>query len=199
VNLQELEARGFDPRQIRTRERVFAAARVVLRREGIGGVTIDAIAVEAGIARSTVYRNWASCDELLSEAFDDVAIDASFSDARQPLVERIGKILGELARGLSHGEWGIALPSLVAAIDANPVVAERYKRVTDERRQVVSDLLNAAIKQSELPKGFPVDDFIDALVGPLFYRRLIRQLPTSKPWVLRHLVRTMEAYRLAET
>jgi TetR/AcrR family transcriptional regulator, regulator of autoinduction and epiphytic fitness len=189
VKQQEL-----DPRQVRTRERVFVAARAVLRREGLGGVTIDAVAAEAGVARSTLYRNWTSCEELLSEAFDNVAAEAASDDPRQPLADRLGKIVVELARGLSNGEWGIALPSVVAAIDANPLLAERYKRLTDERRKLVADILTSAVHRCELPDGFPVDDFIDALVGPLFYRRLIRQLPTTRPWVLRHLQRTMDAY-----
>jgi AcrR family transcriptional regulator len=189
VKQQEL-----DPRQVRTRERVFVAARAVLRREGLGGVTIDAVAAEAGVARSTLYRNWSSCEELLSEAFDDVAAEAPNDDQRQPLVERLGKIVVELARGLSNGEWGIALPSVVAAIDANPLLAERYKRLTDERRKMVTDILTSAVHRNELPDTFPIDDFIDTLVGPLFYRRLIRQLPTTKPWALRHLQRTINAY-----
>jgi Tetracyclin repressor-like, C-terminal domain len=84
----------------------------------------------------------------------------------------------------------------VAAVDANPELAERYKRLTGERRKAVADLLQVSIDRHELPVAFPVDDFIDALVGPLFYRPLIRQLPTTRPWALRHLSRTMTAFGL---
>jgi TetR/AcrR family transcriptional regulator, regulator of autoinduction and epiphytic fitness len=185
---------GLDPRQVRTRERVFAAAREVLRRDGHGAVTFDAVAAEAGVARSTLYRNWNCCEELLSEAFDNVVDQPSRDDGRRPLAERLGSIVVELARGLSHGDFGAALPSVVAAIDANPVLADRYRRLTDERRQTVSTIVTTAVQRGELPEGFPVDDFIDALVGPLFYRRLIRQLPTTRAWVLRHLQRTLSAY-----
>jgi AcrR family transcriptional regulator len=184
----------LDPRQVRTRERVFAAARVVLRREGHGAVTFDAVAAEAGVARSTLYRNWTCSEELLSEAFDDVVAEIGNDDSRHPLVDRLGKTVVELARGLSTGELGSALPSIVGAIDANPLLAERYKRLTDERRQRVSRMLALAVQHGELPADFPIDDFIDALVGPLFYRRLIRQLPTTRPWALRHLQRTIDAY-----
>ncbi len=189
-----MKPQSLDPRQIRTRERVFLAARTVLRREGIGGATIDAIAAEACVARSTVYRNWTNCEELLGEAFDDVDSGPSVQDSRQPLVDQLSKIVTELARALTESEWGIALPSLVAAIDANPDLAARYSRLSEERRQVVRNILIASIARSELPPDVPVDDFIDALVGPLFYRKLILQRPTTRAWVLRHLQRTLTGF-----
>jgi Tetracyclin repressor-like, C-terminal domain len=117
-------------------------------------------------------------------------------DPRQSLVEGLGKVVVELSRGLSNSVWGTTLPSVVAAVDANPELAERYKRLTGERRQAVADLLQVSIDRHELPVAFPVDDFIDALVGPFFYRPLIRQLPTTRPWAPRHLGRTMTAFGL---
>jgi AcrR family transcriptional regulator len=63
--------RRLDPRQARTRARVYAAALDVLRRLGIGATTFDTIAQQAGVARSTLYRNWASRDALLYEAIEE--------------------------------------------------------------------------------------------------------------------------------
>jgi TetR/AcrR family transcriptional regulator, regulator of autoinduction and epiphytic fitness len=175
---------------------VFSAARAVLRREGVGGATLDAIATEAGVARSTLYRNWSSCDELLAESFDDLVLANAREDASQPLSVRLGKIVVELAHGLAKSEWGEALPSVVAAIDASPFLAGRYRRLTDERRLVVTNLLTSAVSSGEIPKAFPIDDFIDALVGPLFYRRLVRQSATTRSWALQHVARTMTAFSL---
>jgi TetR/AcrR family transcriptional regulator of autoinduction and epiphytic fitness len=184
----------IDPRQARTRTRVLAAARTVLRRDGLGGATIDAIATEAGVARSTVYRNWATREEVLAAAFDDAIGPPTSTDPELPLRDRLERVLRELSGALADSEWGRALPAVVAAIDAEPSLAHRYGRLTLERRTALSALLAEAVERGELPRGTKVDDLIDALVGPLFYRRLIRQTATSRTWISRHLDRTLHAF-----
>lgn len=184
----------LDPRQVRTRTRVLAAARAVLRRDGLGGATIDAIATEAGVARSTVYRNWTTREDVLAAAFDDAIGPPASTDDERTLRDQLEQVLRELAAALSTSEWGRALPAVVAAIDAEPSLAGRYGRLTQERRAVMSGLLTAAIGRGELPRDTPVDDLIDALVGPLFYRRLIRQTRTNRTWIASHLDRTLLAF-----
>jgi TetR/AcrR family transcriptional regulator, regulator of autoinduction and epiphytic fitness len=184
----------LDPRQVRTRARVLAAARTVLRRDGLGGATIDAIATEAGVARSTVYRNWTTREDVLAAAFDDAIGPPSSTDDALPVRDQLERVLRELAGSLSTSEWGRTLPAVVAAIDAEPSLAGRYGRLTQERRAAMSGLLTAAIGRGELPQSTPVDDAIDALVGPLFYRRLIRQTRTSTTWISNHLDRTLLAF-----
>jgi TetR/AcrR family transcriptional regulator, regulator of autoinduction and epiphytic fitness len=187
-------AEVLDPRQIRTRHRVFVAARMVLRREGLGGTTMDAIATEAEVARSTLYRNWASRDELLAEAFDDLIDAPATTDQSVGIDEQLLRVLVGLAHGLRSTEWGETLPAVVAAIDASPMLASGYNRLTDERRAAVEDIVRQAMTRGELTLDLRVDEFIDALVGPLFYRRLVRQLPTTRPWIVRHLKRTLAAF-----
>lgn len=187
----------IDPRQARTRRLVLAAARSVLRRDGLRGATIDAIAAEAGVARSTIYRNWTSREALLAAAFDDAVAPPTVVDVNAPVDEQVRQILYELAAGLRRSEWGRTLPAVVAAIDVDPTLADGYGRLTAERRAAMSADLEAAVARGELPGGTPVDDLVDALVGPLFYRRLIRQVATGTDWIDRHVDRTLAAYRRA--
>jgi TetR/AcrR family transcriptional regulator, regulator of autoinduction and epiphytic fitness len=187
-------AEVLDPRQIRTRHRVFLAARTVLRREGLGGTTMDAIATEAEVARSTLYRNWPSRDELLAEAFDDLIDAPATADESLGIDEQLLRVLVGLAHGLRSTEWGQTLPAVVAAIDASPMLASGYNRLTDERRAAVEQIIRQAIIRGELTRNLRIEEFIDALVGPLFYRRLVRQLPTTRPWIVRHLERTRAAF-----
>ncbi len=176
---------------------MLAAARTVLRRDGLGGATIEAIAAEAGVARSTLYRNWATRDEVLAAAFDDAVNPPTATEPDKPVRAQLKRVLEGVATALSGSDWGRTLPAVVAAIDAEPALAERYGRLTEERRSALATLLRSAIDRGELPATLPVDDFIDALVGPLFYRRLIRQLPTTRVWIIGHLDRTLHAFDAA--
>lgn len=185
----------LDPRQQRTRAKVFAAARAVLRREGLGGTTMDAVAGEAGVARSTLYRNWADRDHLLAEALDDLLEPPTPAGASLPVAAQLTRLLTGLAEALRSSEWGRTLPAVVAAIDSAPVVADRYARLTDERRADVVAVVRAAVDRGDLPGAPDPADVVDALVGPLFYRHLVRRVPTGRAWVERHVGRTLATYR----
>lgn len=181
-----MTARRLDPRQQRTHTTVLAAARQVLRRDGVSGATFDAIAEAAGVARSTLYRNWGSLEELLDQAIGDITTVATPAEDGQPL-DRLRAVVVNLADRLDHSEWGATLPAIVAAIDASPEFADRYRNFVDGRRREVRRLVRAAITSGALRGDTDADDLIDALVGPLFYRRLVRRVPTSRRWTDAHI------------
>ena len=49
-----------------TNAELTSAARAVVRRVGIGALTLAAVAQEAGISRATMYRRFASRDQLIA-------------------------------------------------------------------------------------------------------------------------------------
>jgi TetR/AcrR family transcriptional regulator, regulator of autoinduction and epiphytic fitness len=183
----------LDPRQARTRARVYAAALEVLRREGIGATTFDAIAQQAGVARSTLYRNWASRDDLLLEAIEEQApFPAALSG--EPTLARLEAALQEIGSALSTSSWGWILPAALAATDASPFLSGRYLSFITALRAVFTTIVDDGKKAGELPPALDDDDFADALIGPLFFRRLIRKLPADPTWIRNHLQRTLAAF-----
>jgi AcrR family transcriptional regulator len=58
-------ARRPDPRAVATRQRIFEATTRVMQRVGVAGMSIQDIAVEADIARGTLYRYFSSKTALL--------------------------------------------------------------------------------------------------------------------------------------
>lgn len=188
-----MDVERIDPRQQRTRQAVLAAARTVLRRDGVQGATMEAVAAESGVARSTLYRNWDSREALLDDAIDQVTGTAPPDDDGAPL-ERLEAVVQGLATNLQASEWGDTLPSIVAAIDASSEFAERYRGFVDSRRSDVRRIIGDAVRAGALPGHVDADDLIDDLVGPLFYRRLIRRVPTSPAWTTAHIDRILRAH-----
>jgi AcrR family transcriptional regulator len=54
-----------------TRDRIFAAAKAVLDREGLPGLTIRKVADHAGLSPMALYRHFADKDALLNALMDD--------------------------------------------------------------------------------------------------------------------------------
>jgi AcrR family transcriptional regulator len=54
-----------------TRERIFSAAKAILDREGIQGLSIRKVAARAGVSPMAMYRHFADKDALLNALMDD--------------------------------------------------------------------------------------------------------------------------------
>ena len=105
------------------RERILQAARELFYRDGIRAVGVDAIAAAAGTNKMTLYRNFASKDELVTayltelaaqgEALWDEAARAHPGDARAQLrwlLRRVSQFAAEFAgRGCALANAAVEL------------------------------------------------------------------------------------------
>jgi TetR/AcrR family transcriptional repressor of mexJK operon len=63
--------RADDPRVLRTRAAVLAAARTLFLDHGYGGTTMDDVAAKAGLTKRTLYNNYGDKDSLFRQVVDD--------------------------------------------------------------------------------------------------------------------------------
>jgi len=61
------------PREAPPRERILRAARELFYRDGIGAVSVEAIATTAGTNKMTLYRHFSSKDELVAAYLSELA------------------------------------------------------------------------------------------------------------------------------
>ena len=162
-----------------TRARLLAAARALIEEGGYGAASVVGIAARAGVASGTLYRHFASKEELFVEVFRAVcggeeramraAEDAMGAGA--PAVDRLEEVLTTFARRALRN------PRLAWALLAEPV----DPRVDAERlayraryTELVAAALHAAIAAGEIPAqnvsltaAALVGGCGEALVGPL--------------------------------
>src|SRR3954452_6554197 len=69
MNSPETPAR----RETKTRERALAAAAEILRRHGYAQLTMERVAAESGVAKTTLYRRWPTKAALCMDLSLDVA------------------------------------------------------------------------------------------------------------------------------
>ena len=68
----EAPAKRGRPRSEAAEQAMLDAAIELLAEHGYGGLTVEAVAARAGVAKTTVYRRWPGKDELLIDALNTV-------------------------------------------------------------------------------------------------------------------------------
>jgi TetR/AcrR family transcriptional regulator, mexJK operon transcriptional repressor len=129
--------RRGDPRVVRSRAAVHEAARTLFLQEGYAGTTMDDIAAAAGIARRTLYNNYAGKDALFLEIMDDAtAFAGAFAKGVREefaaeitagnLAARLHDLGQRLALGILRPEVIALRRLLVAEARLFPALAARY-------------------------------------------------------------------------
>lgn len=164
----------LDPRVERSRRVILEATIELLAETGYGGLTIEAVAARAGVGKSTVYRHWQGRLDL---------VEAAFETLREPLElpfdgdvrTRVTELLTRVAATLAEPPWSEVLAVLIEAAQRDAELATFHRRFGDERRKVLVDLLDEGVARGELAGEVDTGMLGDALTGPIFMRRLMRQ------------------------
>ncbi len=166
-------------RSARVRQAVLDAAFAELGEKGYGGLSIEAVALRSGVAKTTVYRRWPTRDELVADALD------SRSDRYEPIPET-GSLRGDLAEfcegvraKLTSNHGKAMLKSLVAAVDQSPEIVETVQRFWRERRDVGGYLVERWIRRGVLRPETDADLLVEVLLAPIYLRVLLPGGPLS--------------------
>src|SRR5436190_2743404 len=157
----------------RTRERALAAASRILRRDGYSRLTMERVAAESGVAKTTVYRRWPSkaalCMDLYLEVADRELRDPSTGNVSSDLKQ----IANTVVRLQTRTVAGPAFIGLIAEAQLNPATRAAFlAEFADRRREVTRRVLRRAIERGELGARTDVDLVIDALGGAVTFRLL---------------------------
>jgi TetR/AcrR family transcriptional regulator, mexJK operon transcriptional repressor len=95
--------RADDPRVLRTRAAVLAAARTLFLRHSYSGTTMDDIAAEAGLTKRTLYNNYDDKETLFRHMVDDTVAYAEVFATR---------LLEEFAADITKNNVAVHLEAL---------------------------------------------------------------------------------------
>jgi len=156
----------------RSKATILGATLALLAEEGVGGLTVDAVAARAGVGKATVYRHWGSRAELILDAVsslvtDDETVDhGSLRDDLQAAYERIVQVCGT-------STMAQVLPTLAEAAGRDPELAGVHKDFVARRRRYLVAALERAAERGELRPGLDLDIVADLVAGPMFYKKLV--------------------------
>jgi AcrR family transcriptional regulator len=151
---------------------ILAAALDLMADVGCGGLTMEAVAARAGVGKSTVYRHWSGKLELIEDAIRTLKTTVTLP-AGGSVRDRVTALLVTVATGMADSTWSSCLPAIIDAAERDPEILAIHRRVANERRQVLVDLLAQGVEVGEIGADVDVDLLAECLIGPIVIRRLL--------------------------
>jgi TetR/AcrR family transcriptional regulator, regulator of autoinduction and epiphytic fitness len=168
---------SVDPRIVRTREVVCAAALAELAAVGFADFTIEGVAARAGVGKSTIYRHWGGHLDLITDALVRLNRQPSPDPVDGDVRARVGQLLHHLATVMADPAFSAAIPALIDAAEHHPSIAAVFHDYSAQRRGTLVATLRAGVDAGELPEDLDPELTALALSGPIFYRRLMTDTP----------------------
>ena len=170
--------RGVDPRIERSRQAILRAALGELGEVGYGAFTIESVAARAGVAKSTIYRHWSDKVSLIADAFEAAHEHAAPSIEGLAIRESLQRLLGHVAEVVVDSVFSSCIPALIEGAERDPRLREFRHRYSALRRQSLAALIARGVAEGEFRAAVDPELAAQALLGPIFYQRLM----TSEPF-----------------
>lgn len=179
------------PRSTEADDAIAHAALALLAEAGFEGVTVEAVAQRAGVARTTVYRRYPGKPELLVSVLAHEC-RASVDDPDTGSVVGDLTAIGEgLHRALTSTDLGRALPAVIAAAARHPEVAAAHRTFVASRRRVSLAAVARGIERGEIDPAVDPDTLVDLVVGPVFHRQYVSRRPVGEGWIAEIVTRAV--------
>lgn len=163
-----------------TRQRLLSSAAGILRRDGYMGLTMERVAAESGVAKTTLYRHWptkaALCMDLYLEQAGRELHDPDTGDIAADLRYMVNAVVRLQTRTVA----GPAFIGLIAEAQIDPAGGEALLRqFAERRRHITRTMLRRAIARGEIRRDVDVDLVIDLLGGATTFRLLQGHAPLN--------------------
>lgn len=181
-------------RQPQTKDQILRATRVVLQRDGVGNLSIRAVAVEAGVNLALVHYHFHSRDGLLLAVLEDLNAELLARQRRMyartdaSLADKWAEAVEYYRADLDSGYVRILL-ELAAHGYANPQMAERVRAAMRGWQDLLHDVIVAALARFDI-RAIGADELTSILVSFWFGMELRHLLDV--PEAEGHLWRTLE-------
>lgn len=162
------------PRSEASRTSVLRAVLELLGRKSLRDITVEEVAKEAGVAKTTVYRWWDSKAQLAIDAFlNDISIKAPFVE-KESVVETIRSQVKSLAFQYK-GRDGEIIRQIIAECQGSPEDLAMFReRFLVLRRAAAIETIQRARNEGVLNSDIPDETLIDLIYGPIYYRLMLQ-------------------------
>ncbi|MGH9031226.1 MAG: TetR/AcrR family transcriptional regulator [Acidimicrobiia bacterium] len=181
------------PRSAAADEAIVDAALELFAELGYEGLSMEAVAAEAGVSKATIYRRHPSKSDLVMAACAAVSEQVREPADTGSLRGDLEVIVGNVCRMLTTTVNGRLLPQMVAEAARNDELAAAKRTFVAQRSRVSLQALDRAVERGEISADLDVSAVADLVVGPLFYRHLVSGAPLDRSFQRAHVDNLMRA------
>jgi AcrR family transcriptional regulator len=171
-----------DKRVERSKTAVLAETYRQLTASGLSGVSVDAVARNSGVAKTTIYRHWPSRSALLIEACSQVGSAQAVPDTGSMRGDLL-TLAGTVAEQLWAAGWPSVIPSIIDAAERDSDIAGMFCALHQANMAPFYAVVQRAMDRGEIRPDSVAGDLVAAVVGPLFYRRWFSKESIDKNFV----------------
>lgn len=182
------------PRDPAVDDAILDAAMDLFRANGFADTSIDAVAKRAGVTRVTVYRRFASKEELLAAALArgrgdsdsaQVARLVEEQDTARPVIERLVDIWVEMT---AREDFRALLARLIGSSPDQPELMRIFwEHHLLPRREAAKPAIRALRAAGVLPADGDDDVLLDTAAGAVLYRLLVYPDPPTEAELRAHI------------
>ncbi|MGB8387576.1 TetR-like C-terminal domain-containing protein [Mycobacterium sp.] len=175
------------PRDPTMEQRVRQAACELYGRVGWAGFSIDAVAREARVGKSSIYLRWADQTALLLDTLEAriaLPLDTDTGSLRSDLL-----VLSRSIFDLPVSDVGDVVVRLSAEARSVPELAPRWAEFVGAQAAAMHAITQRAVVRGDLPENTPVTLMLDALFGGLLMHSMV-----TPPSRMRRLVKEGNDY-----
>ena len=161
------------PRDPKADRAILQATLKLLTDQGYAGMSVEGVASEAGVGKTTIYRRYASKEELVVAAIgalrDDLGPLPNTGNTRTDIVEMI--VQNQVA--LEHGPGFAMIGALLVEERRNPELFELFReRIIRPRRDEAVMVLQCGVDRGEIRADVDLEVAVQAMVGTGFIRHI---------------------------
>ncbi len=161
------------PRSEKADQAILDATMTLLAEHGVYGLSIEAVAAEAGVGKTTIYRRWKTKEDLVVAALarmrppgpppDTGSLEGDLTTLSEAQIARLAgtKLQHVSPRVLSEAMGDAQFHGRVMEGFINPI------------REVLGEVVRRAIERGELATDTDVDQAIDLIHAAVIYRVLM--------------------------
>lgn len=170
------------PRQEHVTRAVLQAVVELVAEEGMGALTMDAVAARAGVSKPAMYRRWPTKQDLIIAAAESRVGALTVPDMGDFRAE-LRAVLMERVRAYRQPGVGRLLAGVIAAAAEAGAGREAFQayvtRVTSETRH----LLERGIARGDVRPDVPIVDVTTLIASSLVFRLVAEQRVPEKELV----------------
>ncbi|WNZ26960.1 TetR/AcrR family transcriptional regulator [Leptolyngbya sp. NK1-12] len=168
------------PRSAQAHQAMLKATLELLAEVGFEAISIDAIAARAGVGKTTIYRRYASKEELVADAIESIRTEIAIPDTGN--LQRDIDALIESAAQITLSPLGRqTVAMIISSASSNPAFAQIYwTKYLQPRRKAFAIVLERAKIRNEVEADLDPDLVFDLMSGIMLYALIF---PTvSESW-----------------